>query len=131
VGGYTVSAIELNITGSMIVGYWIEPQVYRAVPTFITRNVWQHYTVTYNTSTGYLKTYFNGSLVDTATLAPEISPRDYDYTDMYFDLFSFSPTNFGDGNALTADFGEFRFYTRALTDAEVLQNYNATNSRWT
>jgi hypothetical protein len=34
------------------------------------------------------------------------------------------------GGALTADFGEFRFYTRALTDAEVLQNYNAQKSRY-
>jgi hypothetical protein len=81
-GGYTVSAIELNTTGSMIVGYWAEPQAYQAVQTIITRNVWQHYTVTYNTGTGYLKTYFNGNLVYTTTLPPEVSPRDYDYTDM-------------------------------------------------
>ena len=131
VGGYTVSAIELNTTTSMIVGYWTEPQSYQAVPTAITRDVWQHYTVTYNTGTGYLKTYFNGSLVDTTTLAPEVSPRDYgSYSQMYFDLFSFSPTNFGNGGALTADFGEFRIYTRALSDAEVLQNFTATRGRW-
>ena len=131
VGGYTVSAIELNTTNSMIVGYWTEPQAYQAVPTAITRDVWQHYTVTYNTGTGYLKTYFNGSLVDTTTLAPEVSPRDYgSYSQMYFDLFSFSPTNFGNGGALTADFGEFRIYTRALSDAEVLQNFTATRGRW-
>lgn len=130
VGGYTVSAIELNTTGSMVVGYWADPQAYQAVPTFITRNVWQHYTVTYNTGTGYLKTYFNGNLVYTTTLPPEMSPRDYEYTDMYFDMFSFSPTNFGNGGALTANFGEFRLYTRALSDAEVLQNFQATRGRW-
>lgn len=131
VGGYTVSAIELNTTNSMIVGYWTEPQAYQAVPTAITRDVWQHYTVTYNTVTGYLKTYFNGSLVDTTTLAPEVSPRDYgSYSQMYFDMFTPSVTNFGNGGALTADFGEFRLYTRALSDAEVLGNYQATEARW-
>jgi hypothetical protein len=130
VGGYTVSAIELNTTDSMIVGYWAEPQAYQAVQTIITRNVWQHYTVTYNTGTGYLKTYFNGNLVYTTTLPTEVSPRDYGYTDMYFDMFTPSPTNFGNGGALTADFGEFRMYTRALSDAEVLQNFTATRGRW-
>jgi hypothetical protein len=39
-------------------------------------------------------------------------------------------SNFGYGGELTADFGEFRLYTRTLSDAEVLQNFEATRGRW-
>jgi hypothetical protein len=99
------------------------------VPTGITRSEWQHYTVTY-TSGGALKTYFDGSLVDTTTMPAETSPKDYGNNPMFFDLFGFSPTNFGHGSYLTGDLGEFRFYDRTLSAAEVQQNYGATRSRW-
>jgi hypothetical protein len=127
-GGYTVSAVEISAT-TLVTGYWAETQLYSEITTPITRDAWQHYVVTYTTN-GPLITYYNGQMVDNGTFPEEISPRDYNITNMYFDLFAFSPTNFGNGNSLTADFGEFRLYTRALSDAEVLQNYNATNSRW-
>jgi hypothetical protein len=129
-GGYTVSAVELDTTTLMLVGYWAEPQAYRVVPTHITRDVWQHYTVTYSTATGYLKTYYNGQLVDTTTMAPEVAPRNYGNNPMFFELFAYSPTSFGNGGALTADFGEFRLYTRALSASEVNQNFLATAPRW-
>jgi hypothetical protein len=45
-------------------------------------------------------------------------------------LFHYQSTNFGHGGALTGDLGEFRLYTRALSDAEILQNYRATAPRW-
>jgi hypothetical protein len=127
-GGYTVSAVEISAT-TLVTGYWAEPQLYSEITTPITRDVWQHYVVTYITN-GPLTTYYNGQMVDTGTFPEEISPRDYNITNMYFDLFALSVTNFGNGNPLTADFGEFRLYTRALSDAEVLQNYTATRSRW-
>jgi hypothetical protein len=127
--GYHASAVELSSTG-LVVGYWAEPQVYAEVTTAVTRNAWQHYVVTYNTTNGALKTYYNGQMEDFSTLPAEISPRDYDDSEMWFDLFGLESTNFGNGNALTADFGEFRLYTRALSDAEVLQNFEATRGRW-
>ena len=129
-GGYTVSAIEVS-TSTLVVGYWTgtNPE-YVGVPTGITRDAWQHYTVTYDYSTTNLKTYYNGELAFTTNLSLEVSPRDYGNNPMFFDLFAYSPTSFGNGNALTGDLGEFRMYTRALNDAEVLQNYRATKSRW-
>ena len=128
-GGYTASAVEISAT-TLVPGYWIDPQVYAEISTPITRDEWQHYTVTYTTG-GPLKTYYNGQMVDSSTLfAEEVSPRDYGITNMFFDLFADSVTNFGNGDALTADFGEFRLYTRALSDAEVLQNFQATRGRW-
>lgn len=127
-GGYIVSAIEISAT-TLVPGYWTDPQVYTEITTPITRDAWQHYVVTYTTN-GPLKTYYNGQLVDAGTFPEEVSPRDYNITNMYFDLFAESPTNFGNGGSLTADFGEFRLYTRALSDAEVLQNFEATRGRW-
>jgi hypothetical protein len=129
-GGYTVSAIEVSAS-TLVVGYWTgySPE-YVGVPTGITRDAWQHYTVTYDYSTTNLKTYYNGELAFTTNLSLEVAPRDYGNNPMFFDLFGYSPTSFGNGNALTGDLGEFRMYTRALNDAEVLQNYRATKSRW-
>lgn len=127
-GGYLVSAVEISAT-TLVTGYWADPQLYSEITTPITRDVWQHYVVTY-TSNGPLTTYYNGQMVDNGTFPEEISPRDYNITNMYFDLFAESLTNFGNGGALTADFGEFRLYTRALSDTEVLQNFEATRGRW-
>ncbi len=127
-GGYHVSAVEISNTG-LVVGYWTDPQVYTEVSTSVTRDAWQHYTVTY-VSDGELTTYYNGQMVDNGTFPTEISPRDYNSPEMWFDLFGLESTSFGNGGALTTDFGEFRFYTRALSAAEVLQNFAATRGRW-
>jgi len=128
-GGYTVSAVEISAT-TLVPGYWTggSPGYDGANPP-ITRDAWQHYAVTYTTD-GPLKTYYNGALVHTDNFSTEVSPRDYEITNMFFDMFTSSVTNFGNGGALTADFGEFRLYTRALSDAEVLQNFQATRGRW-
>lgn len=128
-GGYTVSAVEISAT-KLVPGYWTGGSAgYDGANPPITRDAWQHYAVTYTTD-GPLKTYYNGALVHTDNFSPEVSPRDYNITNMFFDLFAVSVTNFGNGGALTADFGEFRLYTRALSDAEVLQNFEATRGRW-
>ena len=129
VGGYTVSAVEISAT-TLVPGYWTGGSPgYEGGNPPITRDAWQHYVVTYITD-GALKTYYNGALVNTSNFSPEVSPRDYGVNPMFFDMFTASITNFGNGSALTADFGEFRLYTRALSDAEVLQNFQATRGRW-
>jgi hypothetical protein len=129
VGGYTVSAVEISAT-TLVPGYWTgSSSGYEGGNPPITRDAWQHYVVTYITD-GALKTYYNGALVNTSNFSPEVSPRDYGVNPIFFDMFTASVTNFGNGSALTADFGEFRLYTRALSDAEVLQNFQATRGRW-
>jgi hypothetical protein len=129
-GGYVVSAVEIAGNNKLVPGYYTGGAEYLPVDTSITRDIWQHYTVTYNTSTGYLKTYFDGALVATVTLGVESSPGDIGFNPMFYDLFNANGYGFGNSTALIGDLGEFRLYTRALSDAEVLQNYNATKSRW-
>lgn len=128
-GGYTVSAVEISAS-TLVTGYWngSNPE-FLGADTLITRDQWQHYTVTYVTG-GALKVYYNGELADTFNFSPEVSPLNYNLYQMQFNLFAYSPTSFGNGGALIGDFGEFRLYTRTLTAAEVLQNFTATRSRW-
>jgi hypothetical protein len=127
--GYYISAVEIS-SSKLVPGYWTGTSAgYDSGNPNITRDEWQHYVVTYTTD-GPLKTYYNGALVHTDNFSPEMSPRDYDADIVAWWLFKDQPTNFGNGGALTADFGEFRLYTRALTDAEVLQNFTATRGRW-
>ena len=127
--GYIISAVEVA-TNTLVPGYYTGTNAYLPVDTHITRDVWQHYTVTYNTTDGHLRTYYNGQLVATMTLGAEQSPRDFANNPMLFKLFGSSPYGFGYSGALTADFGEFRYYSRALSSAEVSNNYRATAPRW-
>jgi len=127
--GYLISAVEVA-TVTLVPGYYTGTNAYLPVDTHITRDVWQHYTVTYSTSDGHLRTYYNGQLVATMTLGTEQSPRDFGNNPMLFKLFAASGYGFGYSGALTADFGEFRFYSRALGINEIQQNYNATKTRW-
>ena len=128
-GGYQVSAVETD-GNKIIPGYWYGSGTVHDDnnPTF-TNGVWQHYAVTY-TSAGTIKTYYNGTLVHTGTFSPEVSPRDYGAPYTLFKLFAFEPTGFGYNGAWAGDFGEFRYYSRVLTEDEVHQNYIATSSRW-
>ena len=50
---------------------------------------------------------------------------------LYYDLMYQDSTSLGDGSSLAGDWSIFRVYNRALTAAEVLQNYNATKGRYT
>jgi len=81
--------------------------------------VWAHYAATYNRQQA--KLYFNGSEVGSSnyTLAP------YNY-DPNFSLGRYD----GGSYNLNGNISNVQMYNRALTAAEVLQNYNATKSRF-
>lgn len=128
-GGYHVSAIEIN-NGNLVAGYWggTSTLYYNFGP--ISRDVWQHYTITYDATSGIIKGYINGISVGDTVLAEEISPRDYGSNPQWYQLFASETTNFGSGYSLICNFGEFRAYSRALSYLEVEQNFKATRSRW-
>ena len=127
-GSYHVSAIEL-VDGCIRAGHWTGVNSHsNSAPVTVTRDTWQHYAVTY-TDGGVIRTFYNGTLVNTFAIGAESSPRDT-ATVQWFNLFALETTNFANGNPLTCDFGEFRYYSRALSDAEVAQNFEATRGRW-
>jgi hypothetical protein len=93
---------------------------YAQCASSITLNEWYHFTSTVNTSA--TKMYRNGILVSTA------SGVTIDYTDV-------TGLTIGSDRAgvvrTAGDMSNIRIYNKALTAQEVLQNYNATKSRFT
>jgi hypothetical protein len=81
---------------------------------------WVHFVGTYDDSSQTLRTYINGSLSATRTSTPSTSYGIY--------VHKISGTNFG--GEVKGKISIVRHYNRAITASEVLQNYNATKSRF-
>ena len=88
-----------------------------------------HILVTADYSANEYKVYKNGSLVTTADLGAQSwsytgASNSYDYIDI--------GKNVSNNNGyINANVGQVRVYTKVLTAAEVLQNYNATKTNYT
>jgi hypothetical protein len=81
---------------------------------------WTHFVGTYDDAGQVLRCYINGSLLGTRSNTPSTTYGIYNHT--------ISGVQFG-GEVL-GRISMVRHYNRALTAAEVLQNYNATKSRF-
>lgn len=124
--GYHQSLFEI-VSGDLTVGYYTGvggPVLQTSNP--VIEDFWQHYVCTY-VNGGALKLYINGILesdntgyTGTAKLgaAGALAFFREDFTDL------------GDSTYLAVDFREFRLYDQALTDYQVLQQYNSTRSRY-
>jgi hypothetical protein len=85
-------------------------------------SVWQQHVVTYDNSTGNAKFYINGSSIgDNGSSASALSNAANTHALGYFSS-SFS------SNSLIGRLGILRVYSKKLSDAEVLQNYNANKA---
>jgi len=82
---------------------------------------WHHFVGTYEGSSGTIKLYIDGSLVNTQTGAPSVT------TDLsgYFKISKANGAEFGIGQI-----ANLKIYNRALTTSEVLHNYNALKGRF-
>lgn len=89
----------------------------------VTRDVWQQYTLTQNatTTTGYI----NGS-----TTASKAHVRTFSASALYYGIMLQDSTNLGDGTFLAGNWSILKIYNRALTQAEVTQNYNSLKGRY-
>jgi hypothetical protein len=121
-GGWTVSLMEL-VGGEVRVGYWTGGTSYISVGT-ITPGTWYQIVMKY--SSGTLSGYINGVLGNTQ------SDLTKDYPGIYYITIADSEiTNFGGGGLnYTGKISNVKYYDRALSDAEVLQNYNALKNRY-
>jgi len=81
----------------------------------LTTGIWYFFTGVYDGSTGYL--YRNGILEVSGTMTSSTSQNSVFEIGIY--------AGYTNGNIALA-----RFYTRALSPSEILQNYNATKSRF-
>lgn len=107
------SNIYITLTGTS----WTQTNVILTTPWAI--NTWNHIMLVYNGST--FKIYLNGSVVNSTVATGNITAQNYDVKIGYdpYEAYSFA------GNiALT------QIYNRALSATEILQNYNATKTRF-
>jgi hypothetical protein len=121
-GGWQDSQIEI-VDDNLKVATWLYSIGAGTVVGPVTRNVWQQYTLTQNatTTTGYI----NGS-----TTASVAHVRDFSGAGLYYGIMLGDTTNLGDGSYLAGNWSILKVYNRALTQAEVQQNYNATRGRY-
>lgn len=128
--GWHDSQVEI-VSGNLRVGIYTAGGLVNLLVGAVTRNQWQQYVMTFNATTGVLSGYINGST--TASSAPGISrlsPMDGNAPQLYYDLMYQDSTSLGDGSSLAGNWSIFRVYNRALTAAEVLQNYQANAWRY-
>ena len=89
----------------------------------VTQNVWQQYTLTQNATT--TTCYINGS-----TTASTAHVRTFSASELYYGIMLGDSTSLGDGTYLAGRWSILKIYNRALTQAEVQQNYNSLNGRY-
>jgi len=95
--------------------------------TALNYNQWYHLAQTYNGTT--MKGYVNGVEVASVTSVYD-SPLDSVSTNHYFLFGAADTTNMGNGSYYDGRMNEMRIYSDALTDTEVLANFNASKGRY-
>lgn len=105
-------------TGSTGLGFFIPSHNY-------TPNQWVNTVMTF-TSTGTGSMYINGVLRNSQNMANFSSWNRVAANNPNINMYSTSSS----AGLLTGEFGAFQYYNRALSQQEVLQNYNAIKTRY-
>lgn len=122
-GGWTVSLMGL-VNGQVRVGGWNGGTAYMGIGT-ITTGTWYQIVMKY--SAGTLSGYINGVLANTEGDFGKQHPGG----NYYATIADTEATNFGDGGAqYSGKISSLKLYNTALSDAEILQNYNALKNRY-
>jgi hypothetical protein len=87
-------------------------------------NTWYYVGLTYSGNT--LKAYVNGQLAGTGNNYSRDTPG----AGLYYSVAAMGTTHLGDGTPANMSFGGMQVYNIALTDSNVLTNYNAQKSRF-
>lgn len=120
---YHFSAIEL-VSGQVEFGLWNGSGITSTGPTgALTFNQFHQIVLTYNGHGSPVKGYIDGVLVGQTANLNFISPMDNLTSEFRIAFGDEDITNQGDGTFFDGRFGIARVYGRALTDAEILQNY--------
>ena len=116
------SNIEI-VSGNLKVAVWPFALGGGVVVGAVTRNTWQQYTLVY--SAGTCTGYINGSTTNSYSIT-----RNFGASALYYGIMLGTSTNLGDGSYLAGNWSVFKAYSRALGQAEVLQNFNALRGRY-
>jgi hypothetical protein len=120
---YHYTALEITAAGLIYFGQWTG-----AMTTIITSarslNAWYNLVITYNGTTA--TAYVNGASVGSSAIAWSAPGAN-----TFFALMSQDATNMSGTTAYASgSIGAFSVYNRALTAAEIVQNYNALRNRY-
>jgi hypothetical protein len=114
-GQYAVVLRSTNI----LVSYYGEDQGVSLPST----NIWYHFLNTYNYTTKSSRMYVNGILSSTLTRTVDLGPS-IQNSNLKLGLYGFG------GSYFSGSLASVKIYNRDLTQQEVLQNYNATKTRF-
>jgi hypothetical protein len=138
--GTTPSGVTLNqgfhdaqqniVSDALWQGVWDGSDNAGPVNGPVTRNVWQQYVMTYDSIFDTVRSYIDGGNVSEGFGIVRVSPMEVGDNTYYYGIMAADPQSFGDGGALAGDWCIFRAYTRALSQAEIYQNYLATATRF-
>ena len=126
-GGY-VPAIYTDTNGKIRTScFWGDSNLNQSVSTAtVTDNIWHNITVTF-ASTSH-KSYLDGILYETISKTQISYGNNYNY---YIGNGSWTSwINIGANVYFTGSVGNFNFWTRELSSAEVIQNHNAYRGRF-
>ena len=82
------------------------------------------YTITLKMSSGTLSVYVNG------TALPDTITESFNYSGNKVGVYRRNDTYTNSDRTVNGEWNEFRIYNRALTDAEILANYNADTANY-
>lgn len=126
IGSGYVPAAYIDSSGYLNTSfYWGGSAANRSISTStVNDSIWRNLTVTF-ASTSH-KSYLNGALYDTITKTQS------SYTSIYYYYLGASPSTgwTGSSNYLNGNVSQFLYYNRALSDTEILKNFNATRGRF-
>jgi len=126
--GWHTSEQEI-VSGNLRVRVWAQPTPPNLLVGAVTRNQWQQYVLTYDNATTTLRGYINGSTT-TSTSVTRLVPWENGAPQLYYALMVADFTNMGDGSALAGDWALCKIYNRALSQAEIQQNFNSVAWRY-
>jgi hypothetical protein len=117
-GGYSTGNFNIEMSGSNFRVYWNgSPDRY---PTSVENNVWTHWAVTINKSSGF-KTYKNGVLVDNYAASLATIPINGNFRIGW----DFRNNNNSDGTVMEGAMSDFRIYATELTADDIKLLYQS------
>lgn len=123
------TSVQEIVSGNLRVRVWAEPTQPNLLVGAVTRNQWQQYVLTYDLATTTLRGYINGSVTDSTTVTRAV-PWEYSAPGYYYAMMAADGTNLGNGSYLAGDWAVTKIYNRALSAAEITQNFNSLRGRY-